>query len=243
MLCFRAKGIPENILKKQQRDAKLLKQIVDQRKADKAARAEARKAAAANATKYAKEYADADKAVVDAKREAKKAGNFYVDAQAKIAFVIRTRGIHKLPPKAKKIMQLLRLRQLHNGVFVKLNRATINMIRIVEPYVTYGYPTRDTVRKLIYKRGYGKVNRSRIALSDNSTIEKALGEKGIACIEDLIHEIWTVGSAFKEANNFLWPFKLSSPLRGFEKKRHPFQQGGVWGNREEKINELVARMM
>jgi len=235
--------VPENILKKQQRDAKFLKQLADKRAADKTARAAARKAASDNAVKYAKEYADADKAVVDAKRAAKKAGNFYVDAQAKIAFVIRTRGIHKLPPKQKKIMQLLRLRQLHNGVFVKLNRATINMIRMVEPYVTYGYPTRDTVRKLIYKRGYGKVNKSRIALSDNSVIEKQLTGQGIASIEDLIHEIWTCGPNFKQANNFLWPFKLSSPLRGFEKKRHPYHRGGVWGNREGKINELVGRMM
>ena len=84
--------IPENILKKQQRDAKLLKHLADQRAAAKAARADARKAAAANATKYAKEYADADKAVVDAKRAAKKAGNFYVDAQAKVALAVRTRG-------------------------------------------------------------------------------------------------------------------------------------------------------
>jgi len=116
------------------------------------------------------------------------------------------------------------------------------MIRHVEPYVTYGYPSRDTVKRLIYKRGYGKVNRSRIALTDNSIIDQSLGEKGISCIEDLIHEIWTVGPHFKEANNFLWPFKLSSPLKGFEKKRHPFQQGGVWGNREELINELITRM-
>ena len=92
MLCFRAKTVPENIVKKQQRDAKLLKHIADQRAEAKKARAESRKAAAANATKYAAEYAAADKAIVDAKREAKKAGNFYVDAQAKIAFVIRTRG-------------------------------------------------------------------------------------------------------------------------------------------------------
>lgn len=84
--------VPENILKKQQRDAKFLKQLADKRAADKTARAAARKAAADNAVKYAKEYADADKAIVDAKRAAKKAGNFYVDAQAKIAFVIRTRG-------------------------------------------------------------------------------------------------------------------------------------------------------
>ena len=153
-------------------------------------------------------------------------------------------SINKLAPKQKKIMQLLRLRQLHNGVFVKLNRATINMIRLVEPYITYGYPTRDNVRRLVYKRGFGKVNRQRVALRDNSVVADTLAkDTGIACVEDLIHEIWTVGDKFKQANNFLWPFKLNSPVKGFEKKRHPFQQGGVWGNREEKINELIKRML
>lgn len=92
MFCFRAKTIPENIVKKQQRDAKLLKLLVDKRAADKSARAASRKAAAANAVKYAAEYAKADKDLIDAKRAAKKAGNFYVEAQAKIAFVVRTRG-------------------------------------------------------------------------------------------------------------------------------------------------------
>merc|ERR1712083_1177449 len=121
----------------------------------------------------------ADKAEIEAKRAAKKNGNYYVDAQAKIAFVIRTRGINKLAPKQKKIMQLLRLRQINNGVFVRLNRATINMIRLVEPYITYGYPSRDNVRRMIYKRGHGKVNRSRIPLTDNSIIENTLGKHGI----------------------------------------------------------------
>mmetsp|Transcript_19601 Transcript_19601/g.17341 ORF Transcript_19601/g.17341 Transcript_19601/m.17341 type:complete len:118 (+) Transcript_19601:498-851(+) len=116
------------------------------------------------------------------------------------------------------------------------------MIRRVEPYVTYGYPSTATIRKVIYKRGYGKVNGSRIPLVENAIIEKVLGSHGIVCIEDLIHEIATVGPHFKEANNFLWPFKLSSPLKGFEKKRHPYQNGGAFGNREDRINELINRM-
>lgn len=37
-----------------------------------------------------------------------------------------------------------------------------------------------------------------------------LGKFNIICMEDLIHEIVTVGPHFKEANNFLWPFQLSS---------------------------------
>jgi large subunit ribosomal protein L7e len=141
-------------------------------------------------------------------------------------------------------MQLLRLRQLHNGVFVKLNKATINMLRRVEPYITYGYPSQQTISKLVYKRGFGKVNGSRIPLSDNAVVEQVLGEKfGVASVEDLIHEIVTVGPHFKQVNNFLWPFKLNSPRKGFAEKRHPYQNGGVWGNREEQINELVKRML
>jgi large subunit ribosomal protein L7e len=244
-LCFRAKTrvIPENIAKKAVRDAKMLAALSKHRSDSKADRKAKRATAAANAEKYAKEYATADAELIKSKRDAKKAGNFFVEPEAKIAFVIRIRGINKLSPKQKKIMQLLRLRQLHNGAFVKLNKATWNMIRAVEPLITYGFPTRSTVQKLVYARGFGKVNRSRIPINDNSVIDSQLGKNGISCVEDLIHEIWTVGPHFKAANNFLWPFKLNSPLKGFEKKRHPYQRGGAWGNREENVNELIARML
>lgn len=153
-------------------------------------------------------------------------------------------SIRKLAPKPKKILQLLRLRQLHNGVFVKLNKATWNMIKMCEPFITYGYPSRQTVSNLIYKRGHGCVERRRIPLDDNSIIAGALGEHGINCIEDLIHEIVTCGPKFKQANNFLWPMKLSSPLGGFEIKRHAFAEGfGAFGNREELINAVVKKMI
>ncbi|XP_020214337.1 60S ribosomal protein L7-3 [Cajanus cajan] len=93
------------------------------------------------------------------------------------------------------------------------------MLRRVEPYVTYGYPNLKSVRELIYKRGFRKVNKQRIALTDNFIIEETLGKNGIICIEDLIHEIMTVGPLFREANNFLWPFKLKAPLGGLKKKK------------------------
>lgn len=71
---------------------------------------------------------------------------------------------------------------------------------------------------------------------------QALGEYGIICTEDLIHEIATVGPHFKEANNFLWPFKLKAPLGGLKKKRNHYVEGGDAGNRENYINELIRRM-
>mmetsp|Transcript_39931 Transcript_39931/g.38484 ORF Transcript_39931/g.38484 Transcript_39931/m.38484 type:complete len:118 (-) Transcript_39931:174-527(-) len=117
------------------------------------------------------------------------------------------------------------------------------MIRRVEPYITFGYPSRKTISDMVYKRGYGKVNNQRIPLTDNAIVEKVLGAKGFVCVEDLINEIATVGPHFKEVNNFLWPFKLNSPRKGIEKKRHPYLNRGAFGNREEKINNLVKKML
>ncbi len=57
-----------------------------------------------------------------------------------------------------------------------------------------------------------------------------------------MHEIYTVGPHFKEASNFLWPFKLNSALGGMEKKRLHYVEGGQAGNREDQINKLIARM-
>merc|ERR1712146_625424 len=162
--------------------------------------------------------------------------------ESKLLLVVRIRGINRMNPKTKKILQLLRLRQIQNATFLRVNKATLNMLKRVGPYVTYGPPNLKTVRDLIYKRGYAKINGQRIPLSDNKVIADALGKHDIICIEDLIHEIFTVGPSFKQANRFLWPSKLSSPLGGYKAKRKHFAEGGDAGNREEYINKLVRRM-
>lgn len=194
------------------------------------------------AESYVKEYRTQEADLIRLKREAKAKNGFYVEPEAKLVFVIRIRGINDVAPKTKKILQLLRLRQINTGVFLKVNKATMNMLQRVEPYVAYGYPNLKTVKELIYKRGFGKVNKARIPLTDNSVVEGTLGPLGLICVEDLIHEIFTVGPSFKQANNFLWPFKLSAPKGGIDKKRLHYIEGGQAGNRAEYINNLVRAM-
>merc|ERR1712146_462164 len=63
-------------------------------------------------------------------------GYIYAPPEKKLAFILRIKGIHRLNPKVSKILQLLRLNKLHNGVFVKLNMPCIRMLSLVEPYVT-----------------------------------------------------------------------------------------------------------
>jgi large subunit ribosomal protein L7e len=233
---------PESFLKKR----KTLEEIKAKRAVAKAEKKkktrQTRRLIFKRAEKYVKEYRQQEKDLIRHKRQAKNNNGFYISPEPKLAFVTRIRGINCVAPQTRKILQLLRLRQIHNGVFVKLNKATITMLRLVEPYITYGEPNLKSVSQLIYKRGFGKVNKQRVPLTDNSIIAKALGHHNIICVEDLIHEIYTVGPNFKAANNFLWPFKLSSPLGGYVKKGNHFTEGGDFGNREQEINKLIRRM-
>ena len=167
-------------------------------------------------------------------------------------------SINEIAPKPRKILQLLRLLQINNGVFIKATRATQQMLRLIEPYVTYGYarfhlgyhisffdsePNLKSVRELIYKRGYGKVNKQRTPLTNNAVIEENLGKYDILCIEDLVHEIITAGPNFKQASNFLWPFKLSNPTGGWRTRKFKhYVQGGDFGDREAYINQLIRQM-
>merc|ERR1712110_1027674 len=115
--------------------------------------------------------------LLDRKRnEAKKMKTFFLEPEPKVALVIRIRGINRLSPKVRSILRLLRLRQLHNAVLIKLNKATIGMLKLIEPYIAYGYPTVTVIKKLICKRGFLKINHQRIPLTNNTQVEKLLGK-------------------------------------------------------------------
>merc|ERR1711907_164716 len=176
--------VPESVLKKRKTQEKIGAEKAAAAEVAKKERKEKRVAAYKSAEKYVKEYRAIAKQRVRMHRQAKAAGNHFVDAEAKLIFVVRIRGLADMHPKTKKILQLMRLRQMNMGVFMKVSKAATEMLKRVEPYLSYGYPTLKSVRDLIYKRGLGKY--------------------GIMCMEDLVHEIFTVGPHFREANNFLW---------------------------------------
>ena len=233
---------PESLLLRRKNTARLRAVRQKQLNALKKTRKSVRVAAFKRAEKYAKEYRVAQKNDIRMKRIARNTGSFYLAPEPKLAFVIRIRGINGVSPKVRKILQLLRLRQIHNGVFVRLTNATMQMIRLVEPYIAYGYPSLKSVRELVYKRGFVRVNGQRKPITDNLIIANKLKKQGVVCVEDMIHEIYTVGPNFKKVNKFLWPFKLSSPRGGFLDTGRQFTDHGDAGNHEKYINKLIHKM-
>jgi 60S ribosomal protein uL30 len=236
-------AVPETILKRRKRQSENRAARAAQLAKDRVARRAKRVDIFKRAEKYVKEYRDQERDDLRLKREARKSGNYHVPAEPKLAFVMRIRGINQVAPKVKKVLQLFRLRQINNGVFIKLNKATINMLRICEPYITWGTPNIKSIREMIYKRGFIKVDGKRTPITSNDLVEETLGRHGIICVEDMIHEIATVGPNFKYVSNCLWPVKLNTPTGGWRKKTNHFVEGGDFGCREDKINALLRKMV
>jgi large subunit ribosomal protein L7e len=235
--------IPENFQKKQKRDQTHREELTKTRANRKAEGKKRREEITKRAEGYVKAHRERLLELVKKRREARASGSYFVPAEGRLLLAVRIRGVNRLAPRVKRILRLFRLRQIHNAAFIRVNKATLNMLKHIDPYVTYGYPDRKTISQLLYKRGYMKVKGQRLPIVSNQIIESVLGKQNILSIEDLIEEITNIGANFKVANNSIWPFKLNSPKGGYREKRHPYNQGGDWGNREQAINEFVRRMI
>ncbi|MBN3271661.1 RL7L protein, partial [Polyodon spathula] len=163
-------------------------------------------------------------------------------SKPRLVFAVRIRQIKGISPKVRKVIQMLRLRKIFSGCFVKLNKTSRGMLQAVEPYVAWGYPNLKSVRELILKRGQAKIDKRRVPLTDNTLIEQHMGKHGIICLEDLIHEIYSVGKCFPVANNFLWPFPLSVARHAARDKAGFLRDIGEPGPRGEDINRIIRQL-
>jgi large subunit ribosomal protein L7e len=117
-------------------------------------------------------------------------------------------------------------------------------LTLLEPYVLYGSPNVQTVRDLIFKYGFMRYNGKKTSISSNTQIEEVFGESGIICLEDIIHEIVTIGPKFDIVMKALYPFILPNPKEGWiGKKGLSFQKGGIAGYRGDKINEFIKTVL
>uniref|UniRef100_A0A672FF33 Large ribosomal subunit protein uL30-like ferredoxin-like fold domain-containing protein n=1 Tax=Salarias fasciatus TaxID=181472 RepID=A0A672FF33_SALFA len=163
-------------------------------------------------------------------------------AKNKLAFAVRIREIKGVSLQVRKVIQMLRLRKIFSGSFVKVCKTSVAMLKVVEPYVAWGFPNLKSVRELVLKRGQTRVGRRRVPLTDNAFIEQHMGKHGIICLEDLIHEVYSVGKSFRAANNFLLPFRLSVARHAARDKAGLLKDLGKPGFRGADINSIVRQL-
>lgn len=158
-------------------------------------------------------------------RERKLTKDTTASGEAKLLFVIRlpdhTKGL-KIPYKAAKVLEVLRLKKNNTGVFVKVTPTVESLLKLISPYVVAGKPSLTSIRKLFQKRACvsvideeTKASKS-IKLDNNAVVEEKFGDDlGLICIEDIIHEIASLGENFKAVSLWLNPFVLNTPANGW----------------------------
>jgi large subunit ribosomal protein L7e len=164
---------------------------------------------------------------------------------AKYVFAIRIREDAGMVPKLIfSILVQLGLKQANTGVFLKYDAVTRKKLHMVEPWVIYGVPSEGMVKDLMERKSFGNVNGEKVPLSDNTIIERELGDKhGIICMEDLIHELTSAGDGFDVVTKFLWPFPLTAARSKFEKEKLSRKQGKDYGDKGEEVDEYIKQML
>ena len=139
--------------------------------------------------------------------------------------VIRIRGTVNIAPKIATALTIMNLRRTNNLSLWPETVQTLKMIKVVKDYATFGKINDETLKELIEKRA------KPILGEDKLDTKKALADL-------------KAGKTLKQAG-VKNCFTMSPPRKGFERKgiKVAFVIGGALGDRKEKINALIMRMI
>ncbi|SRR3989338_2768842 len=138
--------------------------------------------------------------------------------------VIRVRGTNKIKSGIEATLRMLHLYNKNYAVLLEDTPQNRGMIQKAKDYVAYGSVDEATIQELFEKRGQEYTGR----------VADAKGKISYAR-----RFIERAGKKYKKY------FRLSPPRQGYGRKgiKRAFQKGGALGNRKERVNDLLKRMM
>ena len=136
--------------------------------------------------------------------------------------VIRIAGMVKKPNKIDESLHRLRLRRKYSAVLLEESLENNKILKNVRDYVAFGAISEEMLKKLVELRGQ-PINKNE-KVNVKKVVEGLCKKK----YEDLGIKPF---------------FRLHPPRKGIESKKHFGVGKGVLGNNNEKINELLERML
>ena len=138
--------------------------------------------------------------------------------------VVRVRGIRNVKPKIRHTLSLMRLHKPNHGIVIKATKSAMGMLNVVKDYVAYGKISKETLIKLIHKRGE----------LGSKRVKEIYKEEEIKAIAEEI--------AAKGKTDKVDPvFRLHPPRRGWKNIKMHYPRGAL--GRREDMDELIRRMM
>ena len=143
-------------------------------------------------------------------------------AKSKNIAVILVRGLARIRKPIKDTILMLKLKKKHQCVIVEDTPMNKGMLVKVKDYIAWGPINEETYKLLIQKRG--KAYEGRLTDRKEKYHYKTLSFSG---------------------KHYLPYFRLNPPKKGFGIKgiKVAYNASGSLGNRGEKINDLIKRMV
>uniref|UniRef100_A0A182NQ48 60S ribosomal protein L7 n=1 Tax=Anopheles dirus TaxID=7168 RepID=A0A182NQ48_9DIPT len=170
----------------------------------------------------------------------------------RLALVLRHRGKHIHNKDVLRALVQLGLQFELSATLIRTTPEVIAQLKLVEPFVIWGYPNVVTVRELLFKyvrlrcTPTGEKARKPVPLTTNKQVEDLFGSHGMLCVDDLVHEIMTVGPHFDEVREQLRSFLVRRPGGGWKNPAHKGKLrsiGGEAGFRGDGINFLFRKIL
>ncbi|WP_297063621.1 50S ribosomal protein L30 [Thermococcus sp.] len=154
---------------------------------------------------------------------------------AKLA-LIRLRSGIRARGEVRDTLAMLRLHRINHLVIVDDTPSYRGMIQKVKDYITWGEIDKETLVKLLRKRG---------RLVGNKPItDEYVQEKLGMSLEEFAEKVINDEMKLRDLPNIKPVFRLHPPRGGLKgSKKRSFKEGGALGYRGEKINELIERML
>jgi large subunit ribosomal protein L30 len=133
--------------------------------------------------------------------------------------VVRIRGEINARQEVRDTLKMLNLPYINNCTIVRDDKNYKGMLQKVKDYVTWGEISKETLQKLLEKRGG----------LDSKKAEEAAEKisKGEAMLKDFTSRT----------------IRLHPPIKGYRSIKKPYGMGGSLGYRGKDINELIERML
>jgi len=149
---------------------------------------------------------------------------------------VRVRGVISASKDVRATLKMLNMKRNNHAVLIDDRPAYLGMLKEVQNYVTWGEPTKETVRMLIEKRGR--------LVGDKRISEDYVKKLGYKSLDELVEAVYNCSVSYGKLPGVKPYFRLHPPSKGFKGKvKKSYQAGGEAGYRGEAINELVQRMI
>lgn len=150
--------------------------------------------------------------------------------------VVRIRGSVDVGKKVEDTLQTLRLTRPNHSTLVDDSSSRRGMLQRVKEMVTWGPIKPEVLKSLLRKRG-------ELVGGGSITDEVVKNSSPFETVEELSKAICEERAELGDIDGLKKVFRLRPPKKGYNPTHRSYGHGGALGDRGERINDLLLRMI